>query len=157
MGIAVSLVLSSTRLGLALRLRVNQLHLQTPLVTQCWVVIAVVAGGALAGASGAYLTLSITPQWAEGLTAGGVDRCRSGDLWGMAPRARELALWLVALAENTFTTIRCRIFTDYSFNASLCAYVKILLIISVRARKRLPQHLLGWVWYTVRGTLVTFY
>jgi simple sugar transport system permease protein len=31
---------------------------------------AVATGGALAGASGAYLTLSITPQWAEGVVAG---------------------------------------------------------------------------------------
>ena len=27
-------------------------------------------GGGLAGASGAYLTLSLTPQWAEGIVAG---------------------------------------------------------------------------------------
>ena len=31
---------------------------------------AVATGGALAGASGAYLTLSITPQWTEGVVAG---------------------------------------------------------------------------------------
>ncbi len=30
----------------------------------------VAVGGGLAGASGAYLTLSLTPQWAEGMTAG---------------------------------------------------------------------------------------
>ncbi|MCH1513249.1 MAG: ABC transporter permease [Acidimicrobiales bacterium] len=31
---------------------------------------AIATGGALAGASGAYLTLSLTPQWTEGVTAG---------------------------------------------------------------------------------------
>jgi simple sugar transport system permease protein len=31
---------------------------------------AVGIGGGLAGASGAYLTLTLTPQWAEGITAG---------------------------------------------------------------------------------------
>ena len=31
---------------------------------------AVAVGGGLAGAAGAYLTLSLTPQWAEGIVAG---------------------------------------------------------------------------------------
>ena len=155
MGIAVSLVLSSTRLGLALR-AAGESASSTDSAGHSVLGLrlsAVAAGGALAGASGAYLTLSITPVgW--GLTAGrgwiAVALVIFG-AWRPGKRGDwRFNIWWHACVENTFTTIRRRLFTDYSFNASLRTYAQaILLIISVRARRGLPQRRLGWVWHTV--------
>ena len=71
-GLAVWFVLGRTRLGLAVRAAGES----APTADAAGHSVAglrlgaVATGGALAGASGAYLTLSITPQWAEGVVAG---------------------------------------------------------------------------------------
>ena len=71
-GIAAWFVLGRTRLGLAVRAAGES----APTADAAGHSVAglrlgaVATGGALAGASGAYLTLSITPQWAEGVVAG---------------------------------------------------------------------------------------
>ena len=71
-GLATSFVLGRTRLGLAVRAAGES----APTADAAGHSVAglrlaaVATGGALAGASGAYLTLSITPQWAEGVVAG---------------------------------------------------------------------------------------
>ena len=71
-GIAAWFVLGRTRLGLAVRAAGES----APAADAAGHSVAglrlgaVATGGALAGASGAYLTLSITPQWAEGVVAG---------------------------------------------------------------------------------------
>ena len=71
-GLAASFVLGRTRLGLAVRAAGES----APTADAAGHSVAglrlsaVATGGALAGASGAYLTLSITPQWAEGVVAG---------------------------------------------------------------------------------------
>jgi len=71
-GIGTSFFLSRTSFGLALR---GAGESASTVDTAGHSVLrlrlgAVAAGGALAGASGAYLTLSLTPQWTEGVTAG---------------------------------------------------------------------------------------
>jgi simple sugar transport system permease protein len=71
-GVAVSLLLTHTSVGLALRgagESASTVDAAGYSVTAIRLA-AVAFGGAMAGASGAYLTLSLTPQWAEGLTAG---------------------------------------------------------------------------------------
>ena len=71
-GIATSFVLTRTRTGLALRgagESASTVDASGHSVVQLRLG-AVAMGGALAGASGAYLTLSLTPQWTEGVTAG---------------------------------------------------------------------------------------
>ena len=71
-GLAAWFVLGRTRLGLAVRAAGES----APTADAAGHSVAglrlgaVATGGALAGASGAYLTLSITPQWAEGVVAG---------------------------------------------------------------------------------------
>ena len=71
-GIAAWFVLGRTRLGLAVRAAGES----APAADAAGHSVAglrlgaVATGGALAGASGAYLTLSITPQWTEGVVAG---------------------------------------------------------------------------------------
>ena len=71
-GIAAWFMLGRTRLGLAVRAAGES----APTADAAGHSVAglrlgaVATGGALAGASGAYLTLSITPQWAEGVVAG---------------------------------------------------------------------------------------
>lgn len=71
-GLAAWFVLGRTRLGLAVRAAGGS----APTADAAGHSVAglrlgaVATGGALAGASGAYLTLSITPQWAEGVVAG---------------------------------------------------------------------------------------
>lgn len=71
-GLTASFVLGRTRLGLAVRAAGES----APTADAAGHSVAglrlaaVATGGALAGASGAYLTLSITPQWAEGVVAG---------------------------------------------------------------------------------------
>ncbi len=71
-GAATSFVLTRTRTGLALRgagESASTVDASGHSVVQLRLG-AVAMGGALAGASGAYLTLSLTPQWTEGVTAG---------------------------------------------------------------------------------------
>ena len=71
-GLAAWFVLGRTRLGLAVRAAGES----APTADAAGHSVAglrlgaVATGGALAGASGAYLTLSITPQWTEGVVAG---------------------------------------------------------------------------------------
>ena len=71
-GLAAWFVLGRTRLGLAVRAAGES----APTADAAGHSVvglrlgAVATGGALAGASGAYLTLSITPQWVEGVIAG---------------------------------------------------------------------------------------
>ncbi|MEE2631711.1 MAG: ABC transporter permease [Actinomycetota bacterium] len=71
-GLVAWFVLGRTRLGLAVRAAGES----APTADAAGHSVAglrlgaVATGGALAGASGAYLTLSITPQWAEGVVAG---------------------------------------------------------------------------------------
>ena len=71
-GVASWFVLNRTRVGLALR-AAGESASTTDVAGHSVVALrlsGVAIGGGLAGASGAYLTLSVTPQWAEGLTAG---------------------------------------------------------------------------------------
>ena len=71
-GVATSFVLTRTSTGLALRgagESASTVDASGHSVVQLRLG-AVAMGGALAGASGAYLTLSLTPQWTEGVTAG---------------------------------------------------------------------------------------
>jgi simple sugar transport system permease protein len=72
LGVAASLLLTRTRLGLALR-AAGESASTTDAAGHSVVGLrlgAVATGGALAGMAGAYLTVSITPQWSEGVTAG---------------------------------------------------------------------------------------
>ena len=71
-GLAASFVLGRTRLGLAVRAAGESAPTADAAVHSVagLRLAAVATGGALAGASGAYLTLSITPQWTEGVVAG---------------------------------------------------------------------------------------
>ena len=71
-GVASWFVLNRTRVGLALR-AAGESASTTDVAGHSVGALrlsGVAIGGGLAGASGAYLTLSVTPQWAEGLTAG---------------------------------------------------------------------------------------
>ncbi len=71
-GVAAWFVLTRTRIGLALR-AAGESASTADVAGHSVVGLrfgAVAVGGGLAGASGAYLTLSLTPQWAEGMTAG---------------------------------------------------------------------------------------
>ena len=71
-GLAAWFVLGRTRLGLAVR-AAGESASTADAAGHSVVGLrlgAVATGGALAGASGAYLTLSITPQWVEGVIAG---------------------------------------------------------------------------------------
>ena len=72
LGVAASFLLTRTRLGLALR-AAGESASTTDAAGHSVVGLrlgAVATGGALAGMAGAYLTVSITPQWSEGVTAG---------------------------------------------------------------------------------------
>ena len=71
-GIVTWLVLSRTRAGLALRAVGESAATADAAGTSVVKIrlIAVAIGGALAGASGAHLTLSLAPGWSEGTTAG---------------------------------------------------------------------------------------
>jgi len=71
-GLAASFVLARTSTGLALR-GAGESASTVDAAGHSVVRLrlgAIAAGGALAGASGAYLTLSLTPQWTEGVTGG---------------------------------------------------------------------------------------
>lgn len=71
-GVITWFVLSRTRMGLSLRAVGESASTAdaagTPVVRTR--LIAVAIGGALAGISGAYLTLALAPGWSEGTTAG---------------------------------------------------------------------------------------
>lgn len=101
---------------------------------------AVAAGGALAGASGAYLTLSITPQWAEGITAGRGWIAVALVIFGAWRPSR--VGWGALLFGGTLA-LKTRLQTfgvDFSpILLSMLPYILtllILLIISIQARKR---------------------
>ena len=142
MGVAVSLVLSNTRLGLALR-AAGESASSTDLAGHSVLGLrlsAVAAGGALAGASGAYLTLSLTPQWAEGLTGGRGWIAVALVIFG-AWRPGRVA-WGALLFGGTLA-LKTRLQTfgvDFSpIILSMLPYLltlAILLAISVRSRKR---------------------
>ena len=71
-GFGIWFLLSRTRVGLAIR-AAGESASTADAAGHSVVALrlgSVAAGGALAGASGSYLTLTITPQWAEGITAG---------------------------------------------------------------------------------------
>ena len=141
-GIAASLVLSRTRLGLALR-AAGESASSTDSAGHSVLGLrlsAVATGGALAGASGAYLTLSITPQWAEGLTAGRGWIAVALVIFGAWRPGR--VGWGALLFGGTLA-LKTRLQTfgvDFSpIILSMLPYILtllILLIISVRARKR---------------------
>lgn len=142
MGIAVSLVLANTRLGLALR-AAGESASSTDSAGHSVLGLrlgAVAAGGALAGASGAYLTLSITPQWAEGLTAGRGWIAVALVIFGAWRPGR--VGWGALLFGGTLA-LKTRLQTfgvDFSpIILSMLPYILtllILLVISVRSRKR---------------------
>ena len=142
MGVAVSLVLTNTRLGLALR-AAGESASSTDSAGHSVLGLrlsAVAAGGALAGASGAYLTLSIPPQWAEGLTAGRGWIAVALVIFG-AWRPGRVA-WGALLFGGTLA-LKTRLQTfgvDFSpIILSMLPYLltlAILLAISVRSRKR---------------------
>lgn len=72
LGVIAWFVLSRTRMGLSLRAVGESASTAdaagTPVVRTRLVAVAI--GGALAGMSGAYLTLALAPGWTEGTTAG---------------------------------------------------------------------------------------
>lgn len=72
LGVVTWLVLSRTRAGLALRAVGESAATADAAGTSVVKIrlIAVAIGGALAGASGAHLTLALAPGWSEGTTAG---------------------------------------------------------------------------------------
>jgi len=142
MGLTVSFVLSSTRLGLALR-AAGESASSTDSAGHSVLGLrlsAVAAGGALAGASGAYLTLSITPQWAEGITAGRGWIAVALVIFG-AWRPGRVGIGALIFGGTLALKTRLQTFgVDFSpIILSMLPYVltlTILLIISVQARKR---------------------
>ena len=142
MGIVVSFVLSSTRLGLALR-AAGESASSTDSAGHSVLGLrlsAVAAGGALAGASGAYLTLSITPQWAEGLTAGRGWIAVALVIFG-AWRPGRVGIGGLIFGGTLALKTRLQTFgVDFSpIILSMLPYILtlvILLIISIQARKR---------------------
>lgn len=142
MGVAVSVVLTNTRIGLALRAS-GESASSTDSAGHSVLGLrlsAVAAGGALAGASGAYLTLSLTTQWAEGLTAGRGWIAVALVIFGAWKPGR--VGWGAILFGGTLA-LKTRLQTfgvDFSpIILSMLPYVLtllILLVISVRSRKR---------------------
>ena len=142
MGSGVSCVLPSTRLGLALR-AAGESASSTDSAGHSVLGLrlsAGAAGGALAGASGAYLTLSITPQWAEGLTAGRGWIAVALVIFG-AWRPGRVGIGALIFGGTLALKTRLQTFgVDFSpIILSMLPYILtlvILLIISIQARKR---------------------
>ena len=98
------------------------------------------AGGALAGASGAYLTLTLTPQWAEGLTAGRGWIAVALVIFG-AWRPGRVGLGALLFGGTLALKTRLQTFgVDFSpIILSMLPYILtlfILVLISIQARKR---------------------
>ena len=141
-GATTSFVLTRTRTGLALRgagESASTVDASGHSVVQLRLG-AVAMGGALAGASGAYLTLSLTPQWTEGVTAGRGWIAVALVIFG-AWRPGRCAIG--ALLFGALLALKTRLQTfgvDFSpILLSMIPYVLtigVLIVISIRARNR---------------------
>jgi len=141
-GLAAWFVLGRTRLGLAVRAAGES----APTADAAGHSVvglrlgAVVTGGALAGASGAYLTLSITPQWVEGVIAGRGWIAVALVIFG-AWRPGRVALGALLFGLTLALKTRLQTFgVDFSpILLSMLPYlltVGVLVAISIRARNR---------------------
>jgi len=141
-GLAAWFVLGRTRLGLAVR-AAGESAPTTDAAGHSVVGLrlgAVATGGALAGASGAYLTLSITPQWAEGVVAGRGWIAVALVIFG-AWRPGRVALGALLFGLTLALKTRLQTFgVDFSpILLSMLPYlltVGVLVAISIRARNR---------------------
>ena len=141
-GVVAWFVLGRTRLGLALRAAGESAstadaagHSVAGLRLG-----AVATGGALAGTSGAYLTLSLTPQWAEGIVAGRGWIAVALVIFG-AWRPGRVALGALLFGLTLALKTRLQTFgVDFSpLLLSMLPYlltVGVLVAISIRARNR---------------------
>ena len=141
-GVVAWFVLGRTRLGLALRAAGESAstadaagHSVAGLRLG-----AVATGGALAGTSGAYLTLSLTPQWAEGIVAGRGWIAVALVIFG-AWRPGRVALGALLFGLTLALKTRLQTFgVDFSpILLSMLPYlltVGVLVAISIRARNR---------------------
>ena len=141
-GLVAWFVLGRTRLGLAVRAAGES----APTADAAGHSVAglrlgaVATGGALAGASGAYLTLSITPQWAEGVVAGRGWIAVALVIFG-AWRPGRVALGALLFGLTLALKTRLQTFgVDFSpILLSMLPYlltVGVLVAISIRARNR---------------------
>ena len=141
-GLAAWFVLGRTRLGLAVRAAGES----APTADAAGHSVAglrlgaVATGGALAGASGAYLTLSITPQWAEGVVAGRGWIAVALGIFG-AWRPGRVALGALLFGLTLALKTRLQTFgVDFSpILLSMLPYlltVGVLVAISIRSRNR---------------------
>ena len=141
-GLAAWFVLGRTRLGLAVRAAGES----APTADAAGHSVvglrlgAVATGGALAGASGAYLTLSITPQWVEGVIAGRGWIAVALVIFG-AWRPGRVALGALLFGLTLALKTRLQTFgVDFSpILLSMLPYlltVGVLVAISIRARNR---------------------
>ena len=141
-GLAAWLVLGRTRLGLAVR-AAGESASTADAAGHSVVGLrlgAVATGGALAGASGAYLTLSITPQWVEGVIAGRGWIAVALVIFG-AWRPGRVALGALLFGLTLALKTRLQTFgVDFSpILLSMLPYlltVGVLVAISIRARNR---------------------
>ena len=141
-GLAAWFVLGRTRLGLAVR-AAGESAPSTDAAGHSVVGLrlgAVATGGALAGASGAYLTLSITPQWVEGVIAGRGWIAVALVIFG-AWRPGRVALGALLFGLTLALKTRLQTFgVDFSpILLSMLPYlltVGVLVAISIRARNR---------------------
>ncbi|MCS5673118.1 MAG: ABC transporter permease [Acidimicrobiales bacterium] len=141
-GLAAWFVLGRTRLGLAVR-AAGESAPTTDAAGHSVVGLrlgAVATGGALAGASGAYLTLSITPQWVEGVIAGRGWIAVALVIFG-AWRPGRVALGALLFGLTLALKTRLQTFgVDFSpILLSMLPYlltVGVLVAISIRARNR---------------------
>ena len=141
-GLAAWFVLGLTRLGLAVRAAGES----APTADAAGHSVvglrlgAVATGGALAGASGAYLTLTITPQWVEGVIAGRGWIAVALVIFG-AWRPGRVALGALLFGLTLALKTRLQTFgVDFSpILLSMLPYlltVGVLVAISIRARNR---------------------
>ena len=141
-GLAAWFVLGRTRLGLAVR-AAGESASTADAAGHSVVELrlgAVATGGALAGASGAYLTLSITPQWVEGVIAGRGWIAVALVIFG-AWRPGRVALGALLFGLTLALKTRLQTFgVDFSpILLSMLPYlltVGVLVAISIRARNR---------------------
>ena len=141
-GLAAWFVLGRTRLGLAVR-AAGESASTADAAGHSVVGLrlgAVATGGALAGASGAYLTLSITPQWGEGVIAGRGWIAVALVIFG-AWRPGRVALGALLFGLTLALKTRLQTFgVDFSpILLSMLPYlltVGVLVAISIRARNR---------------------
>ena len=141
-GLAAWFVLGRTRLGLAVR-AAGESASTADAAGHSVVGLrlgAVATGGALAGASGAYLTLSGTPQWVEGVIAGRGWIAVALVIFG-AWRPGRVALGALLFGLTLALKTRLQTFgVDFSpILLSMLPYlltVGVLVAISIRARNR---------------------